>query len=818
MSKDIRTLRVLIKEYAEIWYKRGFNVIPLKKEKKSGKLIPMIEWHEFIKRRQTEEEFRSIKWERADGLAIVMPEYPINGYYVGVVDQDTHEGHPNRVTPEAEEKGKKVMSKMPITYFERSLHHGQHNFYRSKKPVKNENFLTEAGLELIGSKKLIIVYPTPGYEKMNDNPFTIVEDLNQIFYNALRSIGIDTYAHAETSIEEEVKNKAKMEYSEELLNKILEVLRPRIEEIKENKENKTGYITIHCPFHPPDNHPSFVIYKNSYIAVDFHESIGINKWKTYTLKELAQKLGIEYDETINKPFGRTIYERKKEISSKELINQIVETIFGNFHVRHFVANDVSLGLYIWKDNHFVKSEELIKSLIQRFYGYYGKGYNITTHIVNEVIEALKRLTYYELKNEELTIAFKNGILDWTDLLTDNVYLKSFEKFEEELTKEENEIMALREAIEEDEERDDSITTKIPTIKDVTPNSNIKLPLNYIPHELDVELLKMLIEQYKDVDTETEKRVIEELEPEIVNIFKQWVGDKWLILFEIIGYSLYTDYPLHKAFMFFGDTHTGKSTATRLINDIVGEKENAEHLSLNDIAERPFMRHKLMGKLVNTFPDLPKTRIRDTGYFKGLTGEDFITADIKHKEGVKFKSYAKHIYSTNQLPYVENIEDTAFFERWIVITFPNQFPENPYFYETTFTEEKIKRIIAISIWSCYLALKRKSFSIKNEDVRDLWLRDTEPIYDFLKTMIEQGALVEDVNGTIKAEDLYSMYVDFCQKKNEEYKIKHKRLIDTKEKRTFTITLQKFGIYEVMIDGYPYYKGLRKAEDKTQNLLQ
>ncbi len=58
-------------------------------------------------------------------------------------------------------------------------------------------------------------------------------------------------------------------------------------------EDKGDYVLYHCPFHPSDNHPSFAIYRPSYIAVDFHEPGNSSKWKVYTLKELAEALKIE---------------------------------------------------------------------------------------------------------------------------------------------------------------------------------------------------------------------------------------------------------------------------------------------------------------------------------------------------------------------------------------------------------------------------------------------------------------------------------------------------------------------------------------------
>jgi hypothetical protein len=46
------------------------------------------------------------------------------------------------------------------------------------------------------------------------------------------------------------------------------------------------YVSLRCPFHPPDEHPSFAIYRDTGLAVDFHDS------RVFTLKELAQSLGI----------------------------------------------------------------------------------------------------------------------------------------------------------------------------------------------------------------------------------------------------------------------------------------------------------------------------------------------------------------------------------------------------------------------------------------------------------------------------------------------------------------------------------------------
>jgi len=44
--------------------------------------------------------------------------------------------------------------------------------------------------------------------------------------------------------------------------------------------------------------------------------------------------------------------------------------------------------------------------------------------------------------------------------------------------------------------------------------------------------------------------------------------------------------------------------------------------------------------------LPSKALRETGYFKGLTGEDPLSPDRKNKERITFENYAKLIFSAN----------------------------------------------------------------------------------------------------------------------------------------------------------------------------
>jgi Predicted ATPase len=115
--------------------------------------------------------------------------------------------------------------------------------------------------------------------------------------------------------------------------------------------------------------------------------------------------------------------------------------------------------------------------------------------------------------------------------------------------------------------------------------NVPFTLWNIPHDLNVNLLKGLLE-IEAVDIEKEKKIIESKIPKTVEIFKQWASDDWLLLFEIIGYCLLQAYTMHKAFMLIGTGANGKSSYLTLVRRILGN-HNVVSISLQELNEYIF---------------------------------------------------------------------------------------------------------------------------------------------------------------------------------------------------------------------------------------
>lgn len=144
-----------------------------------------------------------------------------------------------------------------------------------------------------------------------------------------------------------------------------------------------------------------------------------------------------------------------------------------------------------------------------------------------------------------------------------------------------------------------------------------------------------------------------------------------MLLEYCGYCLTRDTRQQKFLILVGSGGSGKSTLIRLLETILGE-DNLSHVSLKELSQR-FASYGLMGKLCNSCADLETGALEDTSVLKKLLGEDAIRAEAKGRDAISFKSYAKMLFSTNELPLVLSERSNGFFRRVMVLTM-DQKPE------------------------------------------------------------------------------------------------------------------------------------------------
>jgi len=215
-------------------------------------------------------------------------------------------------------------------------------------------------------------------------------------------------------------------------------------------------------------------------------------------------------------------------------------------------------------------------------------------------------------------------------------------------------------------------------------------------------------------------------------------------------------------MLVGSGANGKSTFIKLLKKFLGEK-NCVAISLQQLTEDRFIKADLFGKLANLYADLSSNALKETGVFKILTGEDLVTADRKFKNPFTFYNYAKLIFSCNYAPRSPDDSD-AYYRRWIVINFPNQFlpqlgNEKTNILDELITDEELSGLLNKAIIALKNLLTRGKFTGQKtiQEIREEYIRISDSVGAFVIDMIEI-----DSNEFIEKKKLYSIYCEYCIK--------------------------------------------------------
>lgn len=463
------------------------------------------------------------------------------------------------------------------------------------------------------------------------------------------------------------------------------------------------------------------------------------KWDYYFLETLRKAWGEV------KPFLQIVKNAKNK-KTKEIKNEVVEAIseqiIKHHHIVTFVqqhaTGETIVGIFRFSPTRGVYEpiDERLRQVIRNYImalkismpNFDEKEgnpiYEIGKGVVEDVYDEIKDLTMEEYDDETpLRVAFKNCTLEWS---TDkNQY-----------------IFRLIPANER-------------TKKDYA--------FHYIPHRINVEIFDTTPLPFQISELEDLAR---KLCPKSLQAFRQWAGDKWITLFQILGYTLYPATKFKLAFMLLGPRDSGKSTYLQLLKRILG-KNNTVSIRIKELfdSDNRFVMGFLFHKLVNLTAETKEYSIDDIDRFKTLTGGDQVTSDVKFKGPITFTPYSKIIVASNKLPNVSDKNDLAFWRRWMIIEFPNQFPNDDNWVQTTFTEDEIEGILTVSIlaFSRVIINGRFDYQQTPEEVRDVWLNNIDSVWSFIKSHMEKGIITMSPRNAdlwVTRAELYQLYKNYC----------------------------------------------------------
>lgn len=235
--------------------------------------------------------------------------------------------------------------------------------------------------------------------------------------------------------------------------------------------------------------------------------------------------------------------------------------------------------------------------------------------------------------------------------------------------------------------------------------------------------------------------------------------------EVVGYLLVPTTELEVAVVLLGQGGTGKGTAIKVIQELVGQA-NCSHIALDKLGER-FQAIELRGKLVNVCPEVDASKTIDESMFKSLVSGDHRTVERKYKDPEPLVSHARMLMPANGMP---NIKDptNAFFDRLFIFNFNQQFRRqistdtdkqlpsaDPKLLETL--KGELSGIFNWAIEGMQRLFARGKFEPPATVLRRAveYRQDQNPVFRFLDQYPEKGP-----NRFISTADLYEDYCAWC----------------------------------------------------------
>src|SRR5919112_1475927 len=184
-----------------------------------------------------------------------------------------------------------------------------------------------------------------------------------------------------------------------------------------------------------------------------------------------------------------------------------------------------------------------------------------------------------------------------------------------------------------------------------------------------------------------------------------------------------------------------SALMHVLTKLHGE-DNVSNTSLASLLKDRFSRKELEGKNVNIDMEMSRATIDGISVLKELTGSQPIRVEPKYLDAYTTRLWAKHFFSTNEMPEMKDYTD-AHYRREVIISFPNQFVDgvnaNPNLKNELTGEEELSGIFnALMIPLRRIAMEHKVPYMDAKTIQERKTRHqlvTDPIKVFLETCVE-----------------------------------------------------------------------------------
>jgi putative DNA primase/helicase len=271
---------------------------------------------------------------------------------------------------------------------------------------------------------------------------------------------------------------------------------------------------------------------------------------------------------------------------------------------------------------------------------------------------------------------------------------------------------------------------------------------------------------------------------------------------LIRYAqLFTGYCLtgltteQKWWMFYGPTASGKSTFIKILHGILGPyalplPENYFLLSKHESTD--FVTANLVGVRLATCIETNEGRRLNVARIKTITGEDSISAALKHQNYFEFKPQCKLVLVTNYPPHVPAGDD-ALWRRLKVVPFVATVPEDkriPGLADKLLAEERS----GILNWAITGCRDWQTEGLKEPPEVTAAISEYRTSEDLIANFLADKHYEQDPDGRSAAQDVFKEFRDWCMENS----------IRPGTKTRFTRELRRLGF--PLDDGGRHYTGI------------
>lgn len=238
---------------------------------------------------------------------------------------------------------------------------------------------------------------------------------------------------------------------------------------------------------------------------------------------------------------------------------------------------------------------------------------------------------------------------------------------------------------------------------------------------------------------------------------------------------------------------GKSQLAKIFRKLIGE-DNITSIPLQDF-EKQFGAHQIAGKLLNLVPELPAKKVNDVSTWKALSTSDSIQVDVKYKDAVTVKSYAKHVFLTNNIIQTSDTSN-GFWRRINILLFEQTFnPASSTFDINEFLKQDNLDYLGTRGIQAYMKLLHSNnFQFANTaeslEILEGYKNVSDTIIGFLTDEESQDLYGRDIKTTI----MWANYKAYCA---------DNRLIPLRKQQFYAELQNDYNFIKKKVNGYPHF---------------